>query len=264
LLGTGLLSSATAALAQGGQGSPQQPSRGSQGRAQQPTLGRQQSGAAERAIAWFNQGDDGLVTRGVIISNTSMKVREAADRNENISLTIGRNLSKRQRAYQVWVFADDFFVFPLTSEQESAFALGENSIITRTTRRKDSTSFPLAAEFRTFNVSNAQRLKGSDRITGSVISQPLSRASGDYALRLTYITEEYTRQTWLYLPKNAMPPGGVVEFSFDAINGPAERKPHVGPLALFLVLCAADASQRNELEVLHSNATSAMVNVVAG
>jgi hypothetical protein len=242
----------------------------------QPRLGlarqladdEKKSVAAWKAITWFNAREDGLITRGQVISNTTDEVKKAVKLNHFISLTIGHGLAKRKRAYQVWIYSDDFFAFPLSNEQEARLDIGEYSIRSWSRpRQKETTDLPLAAELQSLNISNTQALPGSAKITGSVMCQKLRDVKADYAFRLSYATSNVRVEKWTYLPKEQVPPDGVVSFTFAEVNPSDKEKPLIGLIPMFLTLTTLKPREQNEAQVeetLHSNTVGTMVDVVAG
>jgi hypothetical protein len=235
------------------------------GIAQQLPKAVQKRLAAGKAVAWFNDRDDGLSTRGRIIADTTEKLKEAIEADENIMFTIGRGLTKKKRACQVWIFSDEFYVFPLTNQQEALVDIGENSLRTWTSpSQKDSTAFPLAADLQSLKINNEQGLKGSAQITGSVTSRRLTDVRANYAFRLTFRGDDFTTRKWTYLEEDQMPTEGIFDFSFSEVNPHDEKKPFVGPTVMFLTLVTVEGPQQHQVNVLHSNTAATMVNVLAG
>jgi hypothetical protein len=217
--------------------------------------------AGESAVAWLNDRHDGLTRKGTLILDVTKSLEEALEADENISVTIGRDLTKQKRAYQIWIFSNNFFVFPLTNEQEKGIGIEEDDVTTWHGARKDTTVSPLAAELQALEISDAERLSGSGKISGSVRCKKLADISADFSFRLTYHTEAYTRRSYIYLSKNQAPLQDVIDFSFGKINRETEKDKHLGPLAMFAEICTAGKDQQKD--TLYSNTVATMVNVVA-
>lgn len=233
--------------------------------AQQLTKASQKRVAASKASVWFNDREDGLSPRGTIIRNANEAIKKALDQDQTVQMTFGRNLTRKGRAYQAWLFSDHFFVFPLSSRDEELVDIEDNSTRTWTSNpRKDMTTYPLAANLHSVKITNAKALKGSAQMVGSVTSERLADANADYSWRFTYRTEQYTRQIWTSLKKDTPPPDGPAEFTIDPVNEPGEKKPHAGPLVVFAELCTTERPRDTEtMTTLHSNPVAVMVNIVA-
>jgi hypothetical protein len=227
--------------------------------AQEPSVVAENGVAEERAVEWLNDNHEGLIRPGTLIRDVTKEIEKAFEADKNLSITIGRGLTKRKQACQIWIFSGNFFVFPLTGEQETSIGIGEYAVTYWSGSRRDRTTFPLAAKLQALKIGDAKRLSGGAKLSGSVSCQKLEDVRADFSLRLTYRTKEYTRRTYTYLPETQAPPQDVIDFSLEQINTEG-TKAHTGPLAMFVELCTEGKDQQQD--ILYSNTIAIMVNVV--
>jgi hypothetical protein len=238
-----------------------------QGAPAQPTgEAAQKRTAMAKATAWLNDRDDGVVTtargKGSVVQAVTEHIRTAIELDQNVKILIGRNLTKKERAYELWIFADHFFVFPLARKKGGDDGVGEFSVARLPMPREEKINYPLVAELTTLTINSGRPLVGTEKIAGSVSCLRAREVRADYAIQLTFRAESYTRSSWTYLPKDELPPEGPIQFSSDAINR-SDNKWHTGPLAMFAVLCTMGGAQGKETFTFQSNPAAAMVDVLA-
>jgi hypothetical protein len=229
--------------------------------------GTQKRIALNKAADWFNDPNDGLTTKGIIISSQMEAIQKALEANDDLWVTIGRNLTKRQRPYQVCICCDDFFVFPLTDDQEALLGMKKQPWSTWASpasgrSRREITKFPLVANLQSLWIERGEGLIGSKEISVAVTSKMLKDVRSDYSLRLFFQTDSWGRLEVRNLPGSETPPDRVLNLRFGPVNQRNQKeKPFVGPLAMFVTLITDGPDNQS---VLESNTLGTMVNVLAG
>jgi hypothetical protein len=172
-------------------------------------------------------------------------------------LTLGPEVMKSGKPFQVYGFADQFFTFKLRPAQVKRLGLEQAGVSYATAgarglNRREATPLVKLGKPRV----TSDRAGG--KINGQIVCRTVLAKAGKYGLRVSYqVDGEWTQQ--LFPLKKLPKKKARLRFALDRIG--KGKKPYAGPVVLFLDVCSVREKNGQASFAIHSNTVGKLIDV---
>ena len=214
--------------------------------------------ARDRAVDWLRLNNAFGPDHKIVADQTAVIDRELAA-GQNVQLTIGKGLVRSETPTFLCIWNGAFFAFPLTAEQEKTFDFPKFTVVKRPGNKSGWRLSEEKVQLYDLKFTGGDTVNGKEKLTGTVKSRRLNADRGHYALKVQYVLGESTvtgyHHLGEYLPKSE----GEISFSFGPIL--SDKRPHKGPLPIFVELVTFATSARRGETAIASNTIGQLVIV---
>jgi hypothetical protein len=226
-----------------------------------PVWGQDLDSANEKLVQWI-QSNKSDVDQQLDSQVRAWIAKEIANKNPNMTISIGSQLLNVGYPITLKTFAGEFFTFPLTEEDAKALDFEPTNFTMASTSRMDIRR-PAIAELSNIVINSADNLDGSAKVTGKCTIKAGDNVPGrKYAVRFSYRGQGNT-ESFSYLEKDLGAGTTDVAFSFDAINDDDKKDKFSGPLAVLLDLATIEEKDGNYEINVFSNTVPLLLHVAA-
>jgi serine/threonine protein kinase len=194
-----------------------------------------------------------------IVDNLAANVDKELVGGDAFELHLGSGLLTSGQATVLAALHGEFFVLPMTLDQEKARKLPPNTAVTiRTKPFRGPIDAPPLAELHDLQIDDADALDPSGPVTGSVRIRRLREGGRNFALRMISVPAAKISVTGTHYLDALPDVDGTVRFGFTVFDDRPERE---GAFVVFLELIRMTMPDRPDTSVLSSRPIARIVTV---